>query len=609
MPSTKQPAVLIIDNEEFIRDSFRNYLEDNYYRALEAENGWVALEIFEREKPDLVLLDLRMPEIDGLDILSRINKLSPDTPVIVVSAAGEIDDAIEALHRGAWDYLSKPVEDMLVLRHAVEKSIERAILIRENQAYQEHLEEQVTARTEDLEKVNIQLKLEIYERKQTEDALRESEVNYRELVQNANSIILRMDPEGKIIFFNEFAQGFFGYTAHEILGKNVVGTIVPETDSAGQNLAVMIRDIGLYPEKYSTNENENMRRNRQRVWVAWTNKAIKDEEGRIAEILCVGNDITERKRAGERLERINACLLSLRNDYTENISRITALCGDLFGASFALYNRLEDNLLYAIARWHTPTDYAPVDKPDGHICHDVIQQGSDDVFVVRNLQNSKYARTDPNVVPYGLKTYIGHAVKRRGQHVGALCYVFKNDHDPSMEEKRIMGILASAIWVEEERRLAEQALKKREAELEEQTHNLEEANAALRVLLKHRDQDKKEFEEKILSNVKEMVFPYVEKLKTSQLDPRQTVYLDIVKSHLDDIIAPFLHQLSSKYSDLTPSEIKVAGFVKDGKTTKEIADFLNLSTGAVNFHRNNLRKKLGLRNKKTNLRTHLLSLT
>jgi len=183
MPSTKQPAVLIIDNEEFIRDSFRNYLEDNYYRALEAENGWVALEIFEREKPDLVLLDLRMPEIDGLDILSRINKLSPDTPVIVVSAAGEIDDAIEALHRGAWDYLSKPVEDMLVLRHAVEKSIERAILIRENQAYQEHLEEQVTARTEDLEKVNIQLKLEIYERKQTEDALRESEVKYRELVQ------------------------------------------------------------------------------------------------------------------------------------------------------------------------------------------------------------------------------------------------------------------------------------------------------------------------------------------------------------------------------------------------------------------------------------------
>ena len=86
-------------------------------------------------------------------------------------------------------------------------------------------------------------------------------------------------------------------------------------------------------------------------------------------------------------------------------------------------------------------------------------------------------------------------------------------------------------------------------------------------------------------------------------------YLDIIKSHVGDIIAPFFRQLSSKYAGLTPSEIKVASFVKDGKTTKEIAELLNLSVGAIEFHRNNLRKKLGLRNKKTNLRAHLLSLT
>jgi len=158
--------------------------------------------------------------------------------------------------------------------------------------------------------------------------------------------------------------------------------------------------------------------------------------------------------------------------------------------------------------------------------------------------------------------------------------------------------------------LSELIYKRKRAEetLEKQTQKLEEANAALKILLRHRDQDKKEFEEKVIFNVKELVFPYVEKLKTNQLNDSQMVYLDIVESHLNDIIAPFLHRLSSKYTDLTPSEIKVANFVKDGKTTKEIAELLNLSTGAVEFHRNNLRKKLGLRNKKTNLRSHLLSL-
>ena len=145
-------------------------------------------------------------------------------------------------------------------------------------------------------------------------------------------------------------------------------------------------------------------------------------------------------------------------------------------------------------------------------------------------------------------------------------------------------------------------------ELENKTHELEEVNAALKVLLKQRDEDKKEFEEKIIANVKNLVFPYIGKLNNSRLNDRQTVYLEIIKSNLEEVIAPFLHRLSSKYSDLTPSEIQIAGLIKDGKTTKEIAELLNSSTDAIDFHRYNLRKKLGLRNRKTNLRSFLLSL-
>jgi PAS domain S-box-containing protein len=144
--------------------------------------------------------------------------------------------------------------------------------------------------------------------------LRASEKKYRELVESANSIILRMDAKGVVTFFNEFAQEFFGFSESEILGRNVVGTIVPETDTAGRDLAVMIADIGANPDRYVNNENENVRKNGDRVWIAWTNKPVTNEDDRVCEILCVGNDITDRKRAEEqRLTHIR---------FLENLERI-----------------------------------------------------------------------------------------------------------------------------------------------------------------------------------------------------------------------------------------------------------------------------------------------
>lgn len=144
---------------------------------------------------------------------------------------------------------------------------------------------------------------DITDRKRTEEALRDSETKYRELVQTANSIIFRMDTDGNILFFNEFAQSFFGYEGDEILGKNLVGTIVPETDSAGRDLSAMIQDILRHPDRYATNENENVRKNGDRVWVAWTNKGTYDENENIVEILSIGNDITDRKRLERELRQ------------------------------------------------------------------------------------------------------------------------------------------------------------------------------------------------------------------------------------------------------------------------------------------------------------------
>jgi DNA-binding NarL/FixJ family response regulator len=158
-----------------------------------------------------------------------------------------------------------------------------------------------------------------------------------------------------------------------------------------------------------------------------------------------------------------------------------------------------------------------------------------------------------------------------------------------------------------ERKRAEKALRRRERELELKTASLEEANAALKVLLKRREEDKRELEEKVLSNVKELIVPYVEKMKKSPMDARQMALLGIIESHLADIVAPFLHKLSSKYSTLTPKEIQVAALVKEGKTTKEIAGLLVSGTDAIEFHRKSLRRKLGLTNTKANLRSYLMS--
>ncbi|MCE5263269.1 MAG: PAS domain S-box protein [Deltaproteobacteria bacterium] len=147
-------------------------------------------------------------------------------------------------------------------------------------------------------------------RQKAEAALKESEARYRELVQNANSIILRMDGSGNIIFFNEFAERFFGFSVAEVLGRNVVGTIVSPKDLSGRDLEAMIRDIKDHPDLYEDNENENMCKDGTRVWVHWTNKVMKSRE-RGVEILCVGQDITDRRRTEMELRESDARFRSL----------------------------------------------------------------------------------------------------------------------------------------------------------------------------------------------------------------------------------------------------------------------------------------------------------
>ena len=159
-----------------------------------------------------------------------------------------------------------------------------------------------------------------------------------------------------------------------------------------------------------------------------------------------------------------------------------------------------------------------------------------------------------------------------------------------------------------ERVRAEEALEKREKELEIKSENLEEVNTALRVLLKRRNEDKSEMEEKVMFNIRDLVVPYLDKLERTRSADLQKSYIGILRSNLDDVISPFARRLSARFMNFTPREIQVANLIKEDKGNKEIAELLYVSESSVEFHRHNIRKKLGLLNKKVNLQTYLQSL-
>jgi PAS domain S-box-containing protein len=148
----------------------------------------------------------------------------------------------------------------------------------------------------------VQLEREVVEHRRADVSLGRSEHRYRELVQSANSIILRWDTDGRITFINEFGQSFFGLREEEALRRSVIGTIVPETESSGRDLVSLMRHIAQHPQEHVVNENENVRSDGQRVWIAWTNRPVFDTEGELVETLSVGNDITQLKNAERELK-------------------------------------------------------------------------------------------------------------------------------------------------------------------------------------------------------------------------------------------------------------------------------------------------------------------
>jgi PAS domain S-box-containing protein len=701
----------------------------------------------------------------------------------------------------------------------------------------------------------------ISEKKKSEDALKKSKEKYRQLVESSSSIMLRMDKNGQITFFNEYALAFFGYKEEEIIGKNVIGTIVPEMESTGRDLQAMIRNIGANPDKYVNNVNENIKKSGERIWISWSNRANFDQSWKLTDILCIGNDITSYKMAenalrdslqfnGEIIKNASEGIVVYDSDlqyvvwnrFMENLSGITAdrvlgknaaelfphlieqgidvlICralqgetvhapdayffikdtkkkgwvsavyspnrnyrGDIIGvvvvvrditqrktmeeALQAAHDTMEskirertaelqlknEQLMREIAerqlaekRFRDLAELLPqaVFETDesGKItwinrqAYEIFGYSEDDFkkglnaiealipqdrdratihcgknWQGENLQGSIYTgqrkdgSTFPIIVysspivsegkPVGTRGIIADISAHRRienaliesetkyrelfENANDIIYIHDLNwqiiacnaaalHAYGYELEETIGaditkivdpgylpilkiklqeqssgrsvkesyeLLTHAkngapIWVElstrtiiekdvpvaiqgiarniTERKLADEVLKKRERELEEKTQSLQELNTALNVLLKKRDEDKKDLEERFLCNVQELVLPYIEKLKLEKLDSSSQTYLKVIESGLQDILSPFLRKLTTKTSQLTPKEIQIANLIKSGLTTKEIAGIMKVSKKAIDFHRDSLRKKLGLKHSQANLSSYLAS--
>ncbi|MEB3337329.1 MAG: EAL domain-containing protein [Leptolyngbyaceae bacterium] len=289
---------------------------------------------------------------------------------------------------------------------------------------------------------------DLTERKKREQELQTSKAKNQALLNAIPDLIFRIHRDGTYLDFKADNHEDLAVPADQIIGAKVQDSLPPSL--ARQRMYFI--EQALTTQQPQTFEYQIL-----------VNQELRDQEARVVvngedEVLVIVSDITGRRRLERSWASINEVFLSFGTDPTENMNRLIHLCGKLLGATCALYNRLERGLLCSIEEWQTPPGYPAVGISEGYLCLDGIQHGSSELWVVPDLAQTSYAQSDPNVMAYGLKTYMGQAVKSRGATCGFLCAVFQTDFAPNEVDQRIMGILVAALSVEEERLWTQSAL-------------------------------------------------------------------------------------------------------------------------------------------------------
>jgi len=429
---------------------------------------------------------------------------------------------------------------------------------------------------------------DITERRRAEQALRESEDRYRAIVQDQMELVSRWRPDTTLTFVNDAYCRYFGETRETLLGQSFLHHL-PDEDRERFERHAAILGPGNVVE---TIEHRIIDGNGQTRWLQWTDRAIVDGTGRITEIQSVGRDITERQKTEEALrksERLLADIINFLPDAT--------LAIDLNGKVISWNRAMEEMTGVPASDMLGKDDYEYALPFYGHrrpMLIDLVLKEDREIE-----KNYTFLHREKDVLVVETNTPFMKGANR----------VMWGKASPIYDQDgHIVGAIESIRDITERKEM-EEALKKRERELENKSRYLEEANTAMNVLLKHIERDKEEIQENMLVNMRKLLLPYVEKIRRCSPLPEQEAYIDILQSNMENIASPFLRNMTVRHYNLTPREIEVAHLIKEGKTTKEIAAMLNLSSRSVDFHRLNIRRKLGFSDRRKNLRSTLLSLS
>ena len=412
--------------------------------------------------------------------------------------------------------------------------------------------------------------------------------NFRALAENANDGILVATGQGEHVYANKRAAEIMGFSVQEILETRMQDLAHPdELKKLKERLRERLEGKPV-PRRYET---VVLRKDGKKVPVEITG-AKTSWLGQPADIVII-RDIEDRKKGEERFRESERKYRKLMKSIRDGVYTLDS------DGRFTFVNDVIVKRSRQTREWFLGRSYLGVIRPeDRDRVHENFKA------VMRGEQVPVYELAYPTASGDQLWVEVNTAALRDSTGIIGLLGISRDISDRKLAEE-CLERAHEELEVRVKERTAE--LRQREQELKRKSIALEETNIALNILLKKRERDKKEFEKKVLSNVKELVEPYVKKLKKAPLDTKNETYLTILEDNLKEIISPFSRLLSAKYSSLTPRETQVADLIRHGKNTKEIADLLDSSIWTIQFHRKNLRSKLGLRNRQDNLKYHLLT--